>query len=61
MSPLMILRRLGLHTFYPPKNILKKFIIVSDLRTQVTMEINITMTTMCYQSDCWLFVWSESS
>ena len=47
-------------TYILPKNILKKFIIVSDLRTQVTMEINV-ITIMCYQLDCWLFVWSESS
>ena len=48
-------------TYILPKNILKKFIIVSDLRTQVYTVTNVAMAMMCDTLDCWLFVWSESS
>ena len=48
-------------TYILPKNILKKFIIVSDLRTQVYTVTNVAMVMMCDTLDCWLFVWSESS
>ena len=48
-------------TYILPKNILKKFIIVSDLRTQVCTVTNVAMVMMCDTLDCWLFVWSESS
>ena len=48
-------------TYILPKNILKKFIIVSDLRTQVYTVTNVAVLMMCDTLDCWLFVWSESS
>ena len=47
-------------TYILPKNILKKFIIVSDLRTQVYTVTNVAVL-ICDTLDCWLFVWSESS
>ena len=46
-------------TYILPKNILKKFIIVSDLRTQVFMKCIVMMSLICCISDCWLPVWSQ--
>ena len=42
-----------------PKNILKKFIIASDLHTQVNIVTDVAIMMMYDTLDCWLSVWSE--
>ena len=42
-----------------PKSILKKFIIASDLHTQVNIVTDVAIMMMYDTLDCWLSVWSE--
>ena len=46
-------------TYILPKNILKKFIIASDLHTQVNIVTDVAIMMMYDTLDCWLSVWSE--
>ena len=43
-----------------PKNILKKFIVASDLRTQVNIVTDVAIMMMYDTLDCWLSVRSDS-
>ena len=45
-------------TYILPKNILKKFIIISDLRTQVCHHGDSCVTMVV--TDCWIPVWGQS-
>ena len=42
-----------------PNNILKKFIIASDLHTQINIVTDVAIMMMYDTLDCWLSVWSE--